>query len=311
MTQLHSKRREIVRGVAAGEDCAEILSGDGIITVSSINVCIIDEDTKEQIVLKRTFNDIAVSGAEPSAVLLSLIIPQEMQEAGLRRMIAYADDMCMESGAQIADCDISVSGAVESPVMTVSCIGRKTAETPGKAVPGDDIVVSKWAALSGTVLLVHSHKEKLLKRFSNSFIDTAESFTRLFGVAPEAAVAAKSGAGCMHDASEGGIFNALWEIAEKSGVGLEIDLRSVPLRQETVEICNYLDISPYELMSDGMMAAAVKNGESMVRELKAQDIDAAVIGKVISGNDRCVINEDERRFLEPVKTDSLYKIKYT
>ena len=39
----------------------------------------------------------------------------------------------------------------------------------------------------------------------------------------------------MHDVTEGGIFGALWEMAEASGVGLEIDVKKIPIRQETVE----------------------------------------------------------------------------
>lgn len=55
----------------------------------------------------------------------------------------------------------------------------------------------------------------------------------------EAAVAARSGVSAMHDITEGGIFGALWEMAEASGVGLEIDLKKIPVRQETIEICEF------------------------------------------------------------------------
>ena len=46
----------------------------------------------------------------------------------------------------------------------------------------------------------------------------------------------------MHDVTEGGIFGALWEMAEASGVGLEIDLKKIPIRQETVEVCEFFYI---------------------------------------------------------------------
>ena len=41
----------------------------------------------------------------------------------------------------------------------------------------------------------------------------------------EAAVAVRSGVSAMHDVTEGGIFGALWEMAEASGVGLEIEFK--------------------------------------------------------------------------------------
>lgn len=57
----------------------------------------------------------------------------------------------------------------------------------------------------------------------------------------------------MHDVTEGGIFGALWEMAEASGVGLDIDLKKIPIRQETIEICEVYDINPYLLISSGAM----------------------------------------------------------
>lgn len=124
----------------------------------------------------------------------------------------------------------------------------------------------------------------------------------------EAAVAAANGVSAMHDVTEGGIFGALWEMAEASGVGLEIDLKRIPLLQETVEICEFFDVNPYELISSGCMLMAAEDGNTLVRELEKAGIPAVVIGKATAGNDRIIVNEEERRFLEPPKTDELYKV---
>ena len=45
-----------------------------------------------------------------------------------------------------------------------------------------------------------------------------------------------------------------------------------------------------------------------MRELEKAGIKATIIGKATAGNDRVLLNEDERRFLEPPKTDELYKV---
>jgi hydrogenase maturation factor len=91
-------------------------------------------------------------------------------------------------------------------------------------------------------------------------------------------------------------------------VGLDIDLMSIPLKQETIEVCEIFGISPYQLISSGSMLITTQRGHDLVRELEKEGIHAAVIGKVTHGNDRVLINEDERRFLEPPKSDELYKI---
>ena len=124
----------------------------------------------------------------------------------------------------------------------------------------------------------------------------------------EAAVAVRSGVSAMHDVTEGGIFGALWEMAEASGVGLEIDLKKIPVRQETIEICEFFGINPYELISSGVMLMAAKDGNRLVMELAKENISACVIGKATEGNDRVLLNDGERRFLEPPKSDELYKV---
>ena len=112
----------------------------------------------------------------------------------------------------------------------------------------------------------------------------------------------------MHDVTEGGIFGALWEMAEASGVGLEIDLKKIPIRQETIEICEFFDLNPYKLISSGSMLMASEKGYDLARELEKEGIKATVIGKFTSSNDRVVVNDGEISYLEPPKTDELYKI---
>ena len=75
-------------------------------------------------------------------------------------------------------------------------------------------------------------------------------------------------------------------MAEASGVGLDIDLKKIPIRQETVEICEYFDINPYELISSGCMLMAAPDGNGLVMALERAGSPATIIGKATEGNDR-------------------------
>ena len=108
--------------------------------------------------------------------------------------------------------------------------------------------------------------------------------------------------------TEGGIFGALWEIGAASKVGMEIDLKKILLKQETVEICEFYDINPYMLISSGCMLIVTDQANYLVDRLNAEGIAAAVIGRVTEGNDRVIINGEEKRFLEPPKSDELYQV---
>ena len=153
-----------------------------------------------------------------------------------------------------------------------------------------DILVSKWIGIEGTSIIAKEKEEELKTHFAVPFIEHAKALDAYISVQSEAAVAVTSGVSAMHDVTEGGIFGALWEMAEASGVGLEIDLKKIPIRQETVEVCEFFGVNPYLLISSGCM------------------LMATIIGKATAGNDRVLLNEDERRFLEPPKTDELYKV---
>ena len=113
----------------------------------------------------------------------------------------------------------------------------------------------------------------------------------------------------MHDISSGGIYGALYELSEAAGVGLEIDLRAIPIKQETVEICEYLGLNPYYLKSGGSMLMVCDHGQELVRILEKEGICAAVIGRTTSANAKAVINEGEVSYLERPKADELLRVK--
>ncbi|MCC8152167.1 MAG: hypothetical protein LIO96_12150 [Lachnospiraceae bacterium] len=177
----------------------------------------------------------------------------------------------------------------------------------GAVQPGDDIIVTKWVGLEGTVRIVQERKEALLHRFPPFMVEEAAGFSRYLSVQPELAAAKKAGAAIL-ELTWGGVFGGLWELAEQAGVGLEINLKRIPVRQETVEICNYYDINPYQLISGGSLLLAARDGYGMTYRLQAAGIPAAVVGKAAVGNDRVVLNGGGRRFLEPPRRDEIEKV---
>ncbi len=256
-------------------------------------------------------NDIAAAGGEPVAVLLTLLLPPSCEEKELKAIMAQAEETCASLHIQIAGGHTEVTDAVNRIVLTVTAIGKAAAGPPvatGTAKPEGDIVVTKWIALEGTSIAAKEREEQLWRCFPAYLVEAAKGFDKYLSIIPEAAVAGKSCVWAMTDVTEGGIFGALWEMAESSGVGLEIDLKKLPIRQETVEICNLLDLNPYELISGGCLLIAAENGADLVRRLEEENIPATVVGRTTGGKDRIIRNGEEKRFLEPAKPDELYQI---
>ena len=311
LRQLHNRRDEVLLGAGVGEDCAARTSEADEVFVMSTDPITGTGKEMGSLAVITTANDLASSGAEPVGVMLTILLPEESEEALLKEIMRDAEATCEKFHMQILGGHTEVSAAVNRPVISVSGVGKVKKDAmikTGGARPGMDIVVSKWIGIEGTVILAKERERELLGRYATTFIDRSKDLDAYISVLSEAAVAARSGVSAMHDITEGGIFGALWEMAEASGVGLEIDLKKIPVRQETIEICEFFGLNPYELISGGSMLMAAEDGNQLVHELEKAGIPAAVIGKAMAGNDRVLRNEEERRFLEPPKPDELYRV---
>ena len=311
LKQIRTNRPEVLLGASVGEDCAAVaLQEDEMFVLSTDPITGTVKDIGH-LAIQITLNDLASAGAEPIGVMLTFLLPEKISEAKLRGMMEQAEAAAHAANVQIMGGHTEVTRVVNQPVISVVGVGKakkgRLVSTAG-ARPGMDVVVTKWIGLEGTSIIAKEREEELLGRYPKALVDTAKGFDAYLSVLPEARIAVEAGVGAMHDVTEGGIFGALWEMAESAGVGLEIDLKKIPIRQETVEVCEFFDVNPYELISSGSMLMAASDGNGLVRALTAANIPAVCVGKVTEGNDRVLLSGEERRFLEPPKADELYKV---
>lgn len=311
LKQIRTDRPEVLLGASVGEDCAAVaLQEDEMFVLSTDPITGTAKDIGH-LAIQITLNDLASAGAEPIGVMLTFLLPEKLSEAKLRAMMEQAEEAAHAANVQIMGGHTEVTRVVNQPVISVVGVGKAKKGrliSTAAARPGMDVIVTKWIGLEGTSIIAKEKETELLTRYPKALVDEAKGFDRYLSVLPEAATAVKSGVSAMHDVTEGGIFGALWEMAESAGVGLEIDLKKIPIRQETVEVCEFFDVNPYELISSGSMLMAASDGNGLVRALEAEGIPAVCIGKVTDGNDRVIVSGEERRFLEPPKTDELYRV---
>lgn len=311
--QIHRRRPEVLLHPGIGEDCSAIEIGEDEVLVFSVDPITVVSKGAGNLAVHITANDLASSGAEPVALLTSIILPPRTREKKLRELMQEIELVCGKLDIEIIGGHTEVSDAVNRPVITVTGIGKVkkgALVSTGGLKPGDELVMTKWAGMEGTAIIAAEKRGKLLEKLPEELVDTAADFYQYLSVVPEAAVAMSTGVSAMHDVTEGGIFGALWEMGAASGVGITADLKKIPIRQETIEVCEVFEINPYRMMSSGSMLIGCKNGNLMVEELGKNGIPAAVIGRATDTNDRVIVNEYETRFLEPAGSDELYKIYY-
>lgn len=326
LRQLKNKRSEIANSAGLGADCAifEPFSEGQLVTCVQegvVELCC-EKDLAEAeredpsvMPMRRIFqkcaNNLATAGAEPVAAELVIFLPESVDEPGLKALMAEAEAIAAELNLQIIGGQTRVSLAVRQPLAAVTGYGilknGVVQADARKTLAGQDIIITKWIGLEGTADLAVRNKEGLLTRYPAYLMEEAAAFDRYYSILPEAATAVKSGGCTMHDISEGGVFAALWEMAEGAGVGLTIDMKKIPLRQETVEVCEYCNVNPYELRSGGSLIIASPEGAALVEALWEEGIPATIVGRFTDSNDRLILNEDETRYMDRPQRDEIYK----
>ena len=179
------------------------------------------------------------------------------------------------------------------------------AEIDGQLKPGDELIVACPVAAEGTAWITENYHDRLREVFCGTVsLRMPENFRKFTEQEQRKRTIRsgrwrkKSGASARYLMGEGGFLSALWKMAEASGVGLSADLRSVPIRQETIEICEIFDVNPYKLLSGGSILLGIQGGDAFVQELRREGIMAAVIGQTNSGNDRLLYSGGNARYLE-------------
>lgn len=311
LKQVQHRREEVLVGPAVGQDCAALcVKEDEALVLSSDPITGTTKDIGS-LGIYITTNDLAAAGAEPLGVMLTVMLPKEIEEPQLKEMVSDVERACEELNIEVLGGHTEVTDAVNRPLISVTGVGKikKSQIITLQGIEAEqDLVVTKWIGLEATTILAKEKEEELQKTFSPKLIRIAREFDRYLSVIPESRIAMEHGVSAMHDITEGGVFGALWEMAAGAGLGLTADLKKIPIRQETVEICEFFGVNPYLIMSSGSMLIAAKDGRGLVERLREAGIHAAVIGRTNSSNDRIIRNGEEIRYLDKPQTDELYKV---
>lgn len=300
-----SGRREVLLEAGIGRS-GSVLSckEDGVFVMSSNPVVISGADALYYGIF-RCINHLAASGAEPVGISDQILLPLSSQEGQLADIMKQLNRVCADLGIAILGGHTAVSEAVNLPVITLTAVGYGK-KIPVKPEPGWDLVLTKYVGMEGTALLAWEKEELLHSHYTYDFLSGAKRMKAFLSVAAEAAVGASFGA-AMYSLSEGGVLAALWDMMDGAGLGMDVNLKAIPIRQETVEITEFFELNPYQMLSGGSLLMAVSNGELLVRQLEQQKIPAAVIGKTTDRKARILRRDEEERYLDRPAMDELYR----
>lgn len=258
-------------------------------------------------------NSMLAAGANLKAVSLNVLMPEEAEEKQLKALMKEIDNLCTQEGILVLSGHTAVSQYVSTLILSVTAMGIQKKEKIECKSCSDyadlDLVVVGTVGREGAAMLALENEERLEERYAPSYIAVAKHLFDDGSLSGIAEILLEKEIVLSHDVREGGIFAALWELAAAANVGLSVDLKEIPIKQHTIEVCEYFNLNPYMLRSGGTLLFACTNGARIVEQLRKAGMAAAVIGQTTSGNDRLIRYDEEARFLEPPKMDEYYKVR--
>jgi hydrogenase maturation factor len=185
--------------------------------------------------------------------------------------------------------------------------------TSHAARPGDEIIMTKTVGIEGTAVIANDFGRRLRLEVSLKSLEKAKNLKGLISVVDDALLAVGAGGvRAMHDPTEGGLLQGVWELAEASKVGVVIYESRIAIRPETRQVCSAVRVDPLRLMSSGCLLIAADRRKSgrILRRLRENGIPANVIGTVTPRKEgrRLVKAVGGVKEIKPSERDELYRL---
>lgn len=258
----------------------------------------------------KAVNDLATRGASAIGIDVQILLPPHAYESRLKAMVEHMEEMCGKLKIQITCVGADVSPAVCQAVVTIAAVGETQGQQlwrPVDAKENQDIVMTGYLGLEGMLRVAEEQEEELKQRFVPAFVGQIMNCREEL-LALDAIEAAKEyGVSAMQQIGSGGILAALWETAEAAGTGLEVSVPDMLLKQETIEVCEYYHMNPYQLTSTGAVLMMTDDGHGLVQMLEKRGIRAARLGRTTAKRERVLLGGTEVRYLDRPGQDELTK----
>ncbi|HEV2724077.1 MAG TPA: hydrogenase expression/formation protein HypE [Thermoleophilaceae bacterium] len=202
-----------------------------------------------------TVNDLAVSGARPLALTLSLILEEGLDTAILRQEVEAVGAAARAADVHIVSGDTKVveRGLADSMYMCTAGVGLRDPRaelSTGSLRPGDHVLVSGTIGEHGTAIM--------LARGEFGLDASIESDTcSLWPVADALLEEVGPHLRCMRDATRGGVASAVNELARASKVAMTIREKDIPLDPAVAGASDILCIDPMYVANEGKLVAFV------------------------------------------------------
>jgi len=256
-------------------------------------------------------SDVAVLGVKPRYMTICLMLPPGTEDAVLEKIWEEVHQECKKLGIAIIGGHTGIYPGIAYPLnggCTVIGLGTKEQLTPPtNARVGDRVIMTKGPAIEAVGILAFQAEKALVKKFGRDIVEKAKSHFMEMTVVEDALTAAPY-AHAMHDATEGGLLNGVYEVVEASKTGVTVFEEKIVVPEEIDAVCRHFNIDPLISIGEGtlVITAAPDKTPKLLSALKRKGIAAWEIGEVTAKNRVFVRKSGKKEELKPVMVDPFW-----
>lgn len=238
-------------------------------------------------------SDLTTSGFAPQYGIFDFNLPPTIKDSEFAEYWKAFHQECLGLGVAIVGghtgrflgCDYPIIGG--GVMYAIGPEGRYLSSTMARV--GDDVILTKGVAVETTAIFSRVFPRTVRRALGPRLFERAWGYLAKVTTVKDALAATsvgihREGVTAMHDATEGGVIAAILELANASGLGAELDLDSMPVSEETREICRLFQIDPFVSLSEGSLIVASRPDRTskVLNKLSSDGIEAQIVGRLKS-----------------------------
>ncbi|MCI0502278.1 MAG: AIR synthase family protein [Fusobacteria bacterium] len=307
-----TKRQEVVVHAAIGEDCSVIDLGGELCVISTDPITGASKDNG-YLGVHVACNDVIASGGKPLGILVTMLLKEETLEEDITMIIEGIDKACKELEIEIIGGHTEITTSVKENILSLTALGTKEKSylaAQSEIEAGDEIILTKGGAIEGTSIIFNDYGDRFIGLVPDRLITEGQEMLNWLSIYKEGMIARENGAKVMHDVTEGGILGGVYELAETTDLGIEIEEKNIYFHKATLalkEVFKELDL--LRLISSGSLLIVAAKEANIVAKLKENGVESFVIGHFTENKDRIIKKRNnEIAKIEEPKSDELWTL---
>jgi hydrogenase maturation factor len=314
--RLGAKSQAVLVGPQHGVDVGIVEIGNKAVALTTDPVFIVPEYGWERaawFAVHILVSDAVTCGLMPKFLSIDLNLPLEMTREQLAIVWDTVHRECEKLGisvvcghtARYENCHYPMVGGA-----TIISVGRKDEYvTPKFARAGDRVIITKGPAIEATGIFAAMFPKLIEENFGLDFNQKAQQIFYRMSVVEDALTAVsvgvrEEGVSAMHDATECGIWGALFEMSQAASLGMKVEKERIVVEDCVEDICKLFGIDPYASISEGtlIIACRERKAEKIVAALSRKGIPSSIVGELVNPKYGMILMEEgkEKRLEHPL-----------